>query len=139
MSFLLDTCVISELVKTAPDAGVVAWIHDQEESELFLSVLTLGELQKGIAKLPEGSRRSRLEAWVRSDLLIRFGRRILDVDQRTAVLWGTRQGEAERNGRPIPVIDGLIGASALANGCTVVSRNTADIERTGADVFNPWQ
>jgi len=117
---------------------VVNWLRSLEDSALYLSVLSLGEFHQGIAKLREGSKRERLQAWVDIELAGRFQGRILTVDQRIASLWGRICGEAERKGEKLPVIDGLIGATALVHGLTVASRNTAVIARTGARVFNPW-
>lgn len=139
MSFLLDTAVVSELVRKSPAAGVVKWIDGQDEASLYLSVLTIGELEKGVARLPASARRSRLQSWVRRDLVERFGGRLLPIDTRTAARWGRVSGESERKGRPLPVIDCLIAATALVNGLTVVTRNVGDFERCGAACINPWE
>lgn len=138
MSFLLDTSVISELVKPAPDNHVVEWIKHAEETSLYLSVLTIGELEKGIAKLPVSSRRSKLETWVRSDLADRFRERLLAIDGTIAATWGKLAGEAETRGQPLPVIDGLIAATGLAHDLTIATRNVEDFDRWGARCFNPW-
>lgn len=138
MNYLLDTCVLSELVKPQPEPKVVDWVGDQDEYCLFLSVITIGELHKGIAKLPDGPRRTRLEFWVAEDLTARFDKRILSVDTRVAATWGAMLGEAEAAGSSLPVVDALIGATASVHGCVVVTRNVADFERTGVDVENPW-
>lgn len=138
MKFLLDTCLISELVKKEPNAAVVTWLDEQDEQGLFLSVLTLGELQKGISKLSGSTRKDELQAWVEHDLAERFAGRILDLDQETALAWGTLQGDAERKGEKLPVMDSLIAATATAHGLIVVTRNVKDIERCRAKVFNPW-
>ena len=139
MNCLLDTCLISELVKKEPNPAVVAWLDEQDEQTLFLSVLTLGELQKGISKLPDGAKKDGLQAWVTHDLVERFTGRILDVDQETALCWGRLHGDAERKGEKLPVMDSLIAASAAVHGMMVVTRNTNDLERCGAQVFNPWR
>jgi predicted nucleic acid-binding protein len=138
VSFILDTCVLSELVKPRPEPTVVEWIGAQDEHRLFLSVITFGELQKGIAKLPSGPKRDRLSLWVAEDLAARFRERILPIDIRVAATWGTMLGEAESQGKPIPVVDGLIGATARVHECVIVTRNVADLERTGVEVINPW-
>ena len=138
MSFLLDTSVISELVKPAPDNRVVEWMKRAEESSLYLSVLTIGELEKGIAKLPVSSRRARLETWVRSDLADRFRERLLAIDGTIAATWGKLAGEAEARGEPLPVIDGLIAATGLAHDLTIATRNVEDFDRWGVRCFNPW-
>jgi toxin FitB len=138
VNYLLDTCVLSELVKPQPEPKLVEWVDDRDEHRLFLSVITIGELHKGIAKLPDGPRRTSLESWVVEDLTARFDKRILSVDTRVAATWGVMLGEAEAKGSPIPVVDALIGATASVHGCVVVTRNVADFERTGIDVENPW-
>lgn len=138
MSFLLDTSVISELVKPVPDKHVIEWLNLTDEASLYLSVLTIGEIEKGIAKLPASSRREKLETWVRRDLAERFNERLLAIDALVAATWGRFAGEAEARGEPLPVIDGLIAATSLAHDLTVATRNTGDFERCGARCFNPW-
>ncbi|HYN28120.1 MAG TPA: type II toxin-antitoxin system VapC family toxin [Burkholderiales bacterium] len=138
MSFLLDTSVISELVKAAPDNNVIEWLKRTDEASLYLSVLTIGEIEKGIAKLPESSRREKLETWVRRDLADRFRERLLAIDGTVAATWGRLAGEAEARGEPLPVIDVLIAATSLAHDLTVATRNIGDFERCGARCFNPW-
>ena len=139
MKYLLDTCLISELVKKAPNPAVVSWLDEQDEQKLFLSVLNLGELQKGISKLPDGTKKSELQAWVALDLVERFTGRILEIDLDTALTWGRLQGEAEQAGDKLPVMDSLIAATAVAHGLIVVTRNVRDIERCGVRVCNPWE
>lgn len=138
MSFLLDTPVVSELVRKNPSAGVLKWIDAQDEASLHLSVLTIGELEKGVARLPASARRNRLQSWIRRDLAERFGGRLLPIDARTAARWGSITGESEKRGRPLPVIDCLIAATALVHGLRVVTRNVGDFERCGAACVNPW-
>ena len=138
MKYLLDTCVISELVKKAPTPSVVTWLNGIDETNFYLSVLTLGELQKGISKLPDGTRKDELQTWIESDLVARFESRILDLDLETALAWGRMQGVAEQNGTRLPVMDSLIAASAAARSLVVVTRNTKDIERCNVKVLNPW-
>jgi len=137
--YLLDTCVISELAKPEPDPGVVQWLSDADETGLYLSVLTLGELEKGIAKLPSSVRRRKIETWVREDLAERFRGRLLPVDEKVAERWGMLSGESESRGQPLPVIDALVAATGLVHGLTVATRNTGDLERCGARCFNPWK
>ena len=138
MKYLLDTCVISELVKKAPTPSVVTWLNGIDETNFYLSVLTLGELQKGISKLPDSARKDELQTWIESDLVARFESRILDLDLETALAWGRMQGVAEQNGTRLPVMDSLIAASAAARSLVVVTRNTKDIERCNVKVLNPW-
>ena len=139
MTFLLDTCVISEMVKARPNQVVVRWIDSVEEGKLFLSVLSLGELEKGIAKLQDVSRKNVLREWLEQDLAERFAGRILPIDTSIAIAWGEMQGDAERSGNKLPVIDSLLAATAQTNGLTLATRNVVDFERCGSRVFNPWE
>lgn len=138
MNYLLDTCLISELIKKEPHPAVVRWLDDQDEQRLFISILVLGELNKGVAKLAAGERREMLLSWVEHDLAERFEGRIVGLDLETAILWGRMQGEAEKAGKKLPVMDSLIAATAMRNGFTVVTRNVRDMQRCGAPVLNPW-
>ena len=138
MRYLIDTCVISEIVRKAPEKKVVDWIQAQDESSLFLSVITIGEIQKGISKLPEGRRRRRLQSWLGEDLPRRFLGRILEIDQEIASRWGMISGEAESHGARIPVLDGLLAATALETGMILITRNTAHARAAGAQVLDPW-
>ena len=139
MKYLLDTCVISELVKKRPSARVTRWLDRQDEFSIYLSVITLGELQKGIDKLPKSRKRRQLKNWATSDLIHRFTGRILNIDSNIAQKWGTLSAEAETGGRPVPVLDGLLAATALSHGLTFVTRNTSHIEHTGVSMLNPWE
>ena len=136
--FLLDTNVVSELVRRKPDPKVTAWIDSTPEDLLHLSVLTLGEIRKGIASLPAGSRRVALEAWLDSDVVVRFAGRILPIDQAVADRWGHIAARAAGARRLLPVIDGLLAATALDRNLTLVTRNIGDVAATGVPVFNPW-
>ena len=138
MSWLLDTCVISELIRPRPKASVVNWVRERDEDELFLSVITVGELEKGIAKLPDSAKRVALEHWVRRELAERFRNRLLVFDTAVAARWGATAGASEARGQPLPVIDCLIAATSVQHDLTVVTRNTNDLERCGARCFNPW-
>jgi len=138
VTWLLDTCVVSELVRPRPKASVVNWIRERDEEGLFLSVITIGELEKGIAKLPDSTKRATLEQWVRRELADRFHGRLLSIDAGIAARWGTMVGRSEAHGQPLPVIDSLIAATSLQHDLTVVTRNTDDLERCGARCFNPW-
>ncbi len=137
--FLLDTNVISELVKPRPEENVTAWIEGTDESLLYLSVLTLGEIRHGIAALPQSRRRATPEAWLDKDLRERFEERILDIDQEVADRWGLLTAAARNNGIVLPVIDGLLAATALEHNLTLVTRDTGQIPSMGVAVFNPWQ
>jgi predicted nucleic acid-binding protein len=108
------------------------------ELDTYLSALTLGELQKGASRLPRSSRKSRLLTWLHDDLIQRFGDRIVPITLEAALRWGELQAQLEKAGKPMPVIDGLIAASALHYQLTVVTRNTKDMEASGVALLNPW-
>jgi predicted nucleic acid-binding protein len=105
---------------------------------LFLSVLTLGEIHQGIARLPPGARRDSLQRWVDEDLARRFHGRILPIDAEIAAEWGRLSGASRARGQPLPVVDGLLAATAITRHLTVVTRDVADISRCGAAVLDPW-
>ena len=137
--FLLDTNVISELIKPRPEANVTAWIESTDESLLSLSVLTLGEIRRGIAILPQSRRRASLEAWLDKDLRERFENRILAIDHEVADRWGLLTAVARNSGLVLPVIDGLLAATALEHNLTLVTRDTGRIPSMGVALFNPWE
>ena len=139
MNYLLDTCVISELVKPAADENVTSWISDGPEETIHLSVITIGEIQKGITKLPASAKKHQLQSWLDNNLIERFENRIVPIDQKVARMWGKILAQAEKKGRQIPAIDGLIAATGLAYDMTVVTRNVSDIQVDGLYVFNPWE
>lgn len=138
MKYLLDTCVLSELIKRQPNTDVVYWIKKQEENSLYISALTLGEIEKGIQKTPDGSRKAFLKLWLENDLINRFQGRIISIDAQVSTRWGQVQGVAELKGKPMPAIDGLIAVSALVHSCIVVTRNTSDMLESQAELFDPW-
>lgn len=131
--FLLDTNVISEMVKPKPHSGVMKWIGDTDESLLYFSVVTLGEIRKGIASRSDAVRNARLESWLH-ELLSRFSERILPVDLAVADRWGRLADTSQA----LRVIDSLLAATALHYNLTLVTRNVGDVQGTGVDLFNPW-
>lgn len=139
MSWLLDTCVLSEYVKKAPDLKVIQWLDEQDESSLYISVISLGEIEKGIIKLkPSDPRRAqKLTVWL-GRLEQRFAGRILSIDAATLSAWASFSAQAELTGRPLPVMDGLLSATAQCHGLTVVTRNIQDFELFPR-CFNPWR
>ena len=137
--FLLDTNCISELVRVKPEPRVLEWMEAAEETLLHLSVLTLGEIRKGLAALPQGRRRTRLEAWLEVDLRVRFSGRILPVDAAVADRWGLLAAQARRKGVTLPIVDGLLAATALHHNLTMVSRNVCDFAAAQVPVLNPWE
>ena len=138
MRYLLDTCLISEFQKPHPSPRVTEWLARQHEGDLYLSVLTLGEIQKGISQLPPGRKRTSLQSWLDGDLRDRFQERVVEVSEDVALHWGRIAGEAQRQGTPAPVIDALIAATALTLDATVVTRDDTNISRAGARTFSPW-
>lgn len=138
MKYLLDTCVVSELSKKKPLKNLITWIKLRDETDLYLSVLTFGELQKGIAKLGESKKKYSLIEWVETDLLKRFDNRILAITDSVARKWGDIQGKAEQEGKKMLVVDSLIAATALIHNLQVVTRNTVYMEFSGVKLINPW-
>ncbi|HWO22256.1 MAG TPA: type II toxin-antitoxin system VapC family toxin [Kofleriaceae bacterium] len=138
MSYLLDTCALSEFTKPKPAPSVDQWFASTPDDATFISVLTLGELEKGIHRLTSSKRRSTLERWF-SDLRDRFEGRILGLDEACALEWGRISARCEAAGQPIPVVDALLAATAIVHGLGIVTRNTSDIARAGAPIIDPWQ
>ena len=137
MNYLLDTCLLSEFMKRNEDRGVVAWFEAQDDETLYISVLAIGEIRTGIAKLGTTKRSAELRSWLDS-VVVRFDRRILPFDVATANRWGDLKADLETKGQPIPVIDSLMAATALEHDLTIVTRNEADFSATGVTVTNPW-
>lgn len=135
MSYLVDTNVLSELRRREPDRQVVRWFSDRPASTLYLSVLTIGELRKGIESLADGDRRLRLIDWLEVEVPSYFAGRILPVDAVVADRWGRLVAQA---GRPLPAIDSLLAATALSRGLTLVTRNLRDFEHAGLQLHDPW-
>jgi toxin FitB len=139
VSFLLDTNVVSEWVKPRPNAGVITWLDEADEDRLYLSVVTLAELRRGIERLEPGRRRKRLDEWLREELPERFEGRMLPVDAAVAESWGLLVARRETAGRAIGVMDAFIAATASAHDLTLVTRNVADFKGTLRSVLNPWR
>ena len=137
--FLLDTNCIFEAVRVNPEPRVMAWLEAADENLLYLSALTLGEIRKGLAVLPPGGRRMKLEAWLEVELRARFSGRVLSVDVEIADRWGLFTAAAKGRGRPLSVIDGLLAATALHHNLAIVSRNVSDFSNVPVPVINPWK
>jgi len=135
--FLLDTNVISEPKRARPDEGVIAWLSDQLLSDLHISVITVGELRRGIVRLESGRRRDDLDFWL-ADLVLRYGERILPVDLDVTERWAALAEAARSAGRPSEMTDELIAATAHVHGLTIVTRNVRHFEHTGCRVLSPW-
>src|SRR5579864_1204731 len=136
--FLLDTNCISEVVRIRPEPRVLEWMEMADESLLYLSVLTIGEIRKRMAGMPQSKRRTRLETWLEIELQARFSGRILPIDGAVADRWGLLAAEAKRKGKALSTIDGLLAATALRHNLTVVSRNARDFTSAQVQVLNPW-
>ena len=136
MSYLIDTNVISELARPKPDAAVLDWFGNTPDEALFMSVLTLGEIRKGVEKLLEPQRREKLRLWLKHDLREWFGPRILPIGPEVADHWGRLLAQA---GRPVSAIDSLLAATALHHDLRLVTRNTKDFDYAGLEVVNPWE
>jgi len=138
VKYLLDTCVISELVKPSPDPMVLDWLHDIPSERLFLSVINIGEIRKGLTKLPDSKRKDRLTEWLNS-LLEDYQDRIYSIDLAVAENWGVMQGKAETSGMPMSSMDSLIAAIAYTHNLILVTRNVIDFKATNLPVNNPWE
>jgi toxin FitB len=138
MKILLDTNVVSELVAKAPSSQVMAWIDSLDPIDLYLSVISIGEIQRGIQRLPESHRRLRLLSWLHDDLLLRFDGRVLAIDTDVMLAWGKLVASQELKGRALPFADSLIAAQAIHFRCALATRNEADFEGCGIVVINPW-
>jgi predicted nucleic acid-binding protein len=136
--YLLDTNVVSELIKSRPDERVVAWIRATDEADLHLSVLTFAEIRYCIEKLTQSARRERLQRWMDIELADRFEDKILDVDRGVAELWGVIMARAAIVSVRLPVMDTLLAATAEHHGMTMVTRNVRDFARAGVATLDPW-
>ena len=138
MRFLLDTNFLSEGMKRQPDSGVVAWGRQQSPLDLFVSVLSLGEIRKGMELSQSDVRRAKVESWLMNDIPLQFGGRIVPVDEHVALEWGRIAADGQRRGRTPPIIDGLLVATAIVHGLTLVTRNERDCAGRGAPTLDPW-
>ena len=135
--YLLDTCLLSELIRKEPNQGVLDWIKDKEESSLFLSVLTIGELRKGIVKLKPSTKKKELTLWF-AELESRFKDRIIPIDIQISLKWGEIQANLEVKRNSMPTIDSLIASTALCKNLIVVTRNGKDMKQSHVEILNPW-
>jgi toxin FitB len=139
VNYLLDTCLISEGTLPRPNRRVSAWQAAMPQERMFLSVLTLGEIQKGICRLGDATRANRLKQWLDVDVRKRFAGRVLPLDEETLLAWGDLTGAAEKRGKPLPVTDGLLAATALVHHLTFVTRDALDLSTTGIEILDPWK
>jgi toxin FitB len=138
VSFLLDTNVVSEWTKPRQNAGVIEWLSQADEDQVFLSVVTVAELRYGIERLPQGRRRRELDEWLRGEFPRRFEQRIILIDGAVGDEWGRLTARQELRGRSMQAMDALIAATALVHGLTLVTRNAQDFQSVVKSVLNPW-
>ena len=139
MRFLLDAMVVSEPAKPKPNSGVIAWLDEQVGPDLAISVLTIGELARGVARMAEGRRKRALRKWLADALAAQFAGRLIPIDGEVAYVWGELSADGDRGGRPLPVTDGLLLATAKVHELTLVTRNTADFDGRGIPILNPYR
>lgn len=139
MKYLLDTCVVSELIARQPNPKVIEFVDTLDSDDVYLSVITVGEITKGIEKLSKSKRKQELQTWLRDDLLVRFDGKIVSLDADVLMEWGILSALMESSGRTMPTaIDSLIAATALTHQFKLVTLNVGDFEGTGVEIINPW-
>jgi tRNA(fMet)-specific endonuclease VapC len=139
MNYLLDTSVISELVAKQPNQKVIDWLDELDPSSVYLSVVTIGEIRKGIEKAPQSQRKTDVTEWLYGDLLVRFDGKIAEITTDVSLVWGELAGRLEQQGNPLAALDSLIAAIALTHSYVLVTRNEADFANTGVVIINPWK
>jgi predicted nucleic acid-binding protein len=139
MNYLLDTCVLSEYVKKKPNFQVIQWLDEQNEDSLFISILTIAELKKGIIKIKksQASRYQKLNNWLLK-IEQRFAGRILPLNKNILDTWATICGESEASGKKLPIMDSLIASTATQYNLIIVTRNINDFKFSSNQLFNPW-
>lgn len=138
MNYLLDTCVLAEFKKKQPEKKVIEWLDRQIEPSLFLSVITIGEIQKGIFALPVSKRKRELEKWLKT-LIYRYDGRIISLGIDEMMSWGELNGKLSKKGFVFPFLDSLLAATALTHKMILVTRNESDFKNTGVKILNIWK
>lgn len=138
MKVLLDTNVLSEVRRPAPDPTVLGWLDAIDEDRAFISVASIAELQRGVALMVDGRRRAALAAWLAQDLPARFAGRILPIDPAIAARWGDLMAQARLGGFALSVMDGFFAATALDRELVLATRKIKDYAPLGVSLFNPW-
>ena len=139
MNYLLDTCVISEALNKQPNPKALEFVDNLDPEEVYLSAITIGELYKGIARLPASRRKNELQAWFEDELLVRYEGKILSLDADVLMTWGGLVAKLEADGCVMPAMDSLIAAIVLTHDMTLVTRNVSDFKNSGVKIANPWE
>jgi len=139
MKYLIDTCIISELVAKHPNPKVVEFVDSLDSGDVYLSVITIGEIAKGVEKLPKSKRKQELHSWLKEDLMVRFDGRIIPLDTDILMEWGILIARLESTGITLPAIDSLIAATTLTYKLTLVTRNVNDFDGADVRIINPWE
>ena len=139
MKYLLDTNIISELIKPTPNSNVVSFLDSLNEDDIFISVITVGEIQFGIQKLPNSKKKEQLLSWLHADLLARFHNKVVDIDVETMLLWGEVSQQLKAKGTPMPIMDLLIAATCLKGNYILITRNEKDFAHLDIAIINPFR
>lgn len=139
MAYLLDTCTISEMVSVKPNAKVLEWFESQSEKTLYLSIITIGEIEKGIYQLAQSKKRLRLETWLFDELVPSFQSRLLEIDRKLMTTWAKMLAELKTKGMIRQSFDSLIEATALHHQLILVTRNVKNFQQSKATILNPWE
>lgn len=139
MSFLLDTNVVSEWVRPRPDHNVISWLAGVDEDRVYISVISLAEIRRGVELLPAGRRRERLASWLAEELPVRFEERILDIDAQVAATWGVVMARGQKSGMTLGSMEAFVAATAETHDLTLATRNVKDFQRLGISLLDPWQ
>jgi len=139
MSFLLDTNVVSEWVRPRPDHNVISWLAGVDEDRVYISVISLAEIRRGVELLPAGRRRERLASWLAEELPVRFEERILDIDAQVAATWGVVMARGQKSGMTLGSMEAFVAATAETHDLTLATRNIKDFQRLGISLLDPWQ
>ena len=138
MNYLLDTNILCEATRPQPDIHVAAWLSARPALTLFVSLVSIAEIRKGILMLPEGKKRTKLASWLESELLPAFANRVIPLGEVEMNEWAALQANAEKKGHTLPVVDSLIAATARSHGLTLATRNIQDFRHCGIPLHNPW-
>jgi len=139
MKYLLDTPLLAELVRARPDDWVSRWMDAYDDEEIYLSLLTIGEIVKSIESESEPERRAELHRWLEEDLMVRFHGRIIPINQQVILEWGRMSAEAEARGKPLSAMDGMIAATVRAHQLVLITYNREIFAEAGIEVSDPWR